>query len=111
MKRLHIAISTQDIAATVQDYTQRLGAEPVVVVPGDYALWRTDSLNFSVRQDLVCASGTLRHFGWEDDAATTFTTDTDCNGLLWEHFAAHHQATEINEIWPHIHYTVNPASP
>lgn len=32
MKRIHIAITTHDIAATVQDYTQRFGADPVVVV-------------------------------------------------------------------------------
>jgi catechol 2,3-dioxygenase-like lactoylglutathione lyase family enzyme len=110
MKRLHLAIATHDIAATVQDYTQRLGAAPVVVVPGDYALWRTETLNFSVRQDSTCEPGTLRHLGWEDDEAPTLTTDTDCNGLLWEHFAAHHQAAEIHEIWPHAHYVVESAS-
>lgn len=31
--------------------------------------------------------------------------DTDCNGILWERFAAHHQTTEINEIWPDAHYS------
>jgi len=106
MRRLHLAIATHDIAATVQDYTQRLGAEPVVVVPGNYALWRTKTLNFSVRQDSTCEPGTLRHLGWEDDEAPTLTTDIDCNGLLWEHFAAPHQAAEIHEIWPHTHYVV-----
>jgi hypothetical protein len=47
----------------------------------------------------------LRHLGWEDDEADFFTTDTDCNGILWERFAAHHQATEINEIWPDAGYS------
>lgn len=48
----------------------------------------------------------MRHLGWEDDRADGFTTDTDCNGILWERFAAHHQAAEINEIWPDAHYTL-----
>lgn len=30
--------------------------------------------------------------------------EIDCNGILWERFAAHHQGTEINHIWPHAHY-------
>jgi catechol 2,3-dioxygenase-like lactoylglutathione lyase family enzyme len=110
MKRIHIAIATQDIAATVPDYTQRFGIEPVVVVPGEYALWRTPTLNFSVRQDSTCEPGTLRHLGWEDEAAQTFTTDTDCNSILWEHFAAQHQAAEINDIWPNIPSVVKPSA-
>lgn len=104
MKRIHIAITTHDIAATVQDYTQRFGADPVVVVPEDYALWRTETLNFSVRQDSTCQPGELRHLGWEDDVAYAFTTETDCNGILWERFNADHQGTEINQIWPHARY-------
>ncbi|MGJ3249211.1 MAG: hypothetical protein ACFE0I_24445 [Elainellaceae cyanobacterium] len=102
MKRLHIAIATHHLAATVQDYSKRLGTEPCIVVPGEYALWRTESLNFSVRQDASCAPGELRHLGWEDENAEDFTAETDCNGILWERFAAHHQAQEINEIWPNI---------
>ncbi|MGJ3254522.1 MAG: hypothetical protein ACFE0J_25820 [Elainellaceae cyanobacterium] len=104
MNRIHIAISTRDIATSVQDYSARLGIQPCVMIPGEYALWRTESLNVSVRQDSTCKPGQLRHLGWEDEAAETFTTDTDCNGILWERFAAHHQAAEINEIWPDTHY-------
>lgn len=104
MKRIHIAIATHDIAATVQDYSHRLGCEPAVVIPGEYALWRTDTLNFSVRQDAACQAGELRHLGWEDSQADNFTTEIDCNGVLWERFADHHQAAEINEIWPDAHY-------
>jgi catechol 2,3-dioxygenase-like lactoylglutathione lyase family enzyme len=103
MKRIHIAIATHDIAATVQDYSNRFGCEPIVVVPGEYALWRTETLNFSVRQDSNAQPGIMRHLGWEDDSADGFTTETDCNGILWERFAAHHQAAEINEIWPDAH--------
>ncbi|NEQ42942.1 MAG: hypothetical protein F6K00_05015 [Leptolyngbya sp. SIOISBB] len=104
MKRLHIAIATHDIAATVSDYSRRLGCAPSLVVSGEYALWRTDTLNFSVRQDATCQPGELRHLGWDDDDAVTFTTEADCNGIVWEHFAAHHQAAEITEIWPDTHY-------
>ena len=31
MKKLHLAISTNDIAATVQDYSDRLNAKPSLV--------------------------------------------------------------------------------
>lgn len=105
MKRIHIAIVTHDIAATVQDYSDHFGCEPVVVMPDEYALWRTEMLNFSVRQDSNSQPGTMRHLGWEDDAAEAFATEIDCNGILWERFAAHHQAAEINEIWPDAHYS------
>jgi hypothetical protein len=43
--------------------------------------------------------------------AESFTTDTDCNGILWERFAAHHQAAEINEIWPEAGYISEENSP
>lgn len=49
-------------------------------------------------------SGTMRHLGWEDEKATEFSIETDCNGIIWEKFAASHQAEEINEIWPNANY-------
>lgn len=104
MKKLHIAISTDKIAETVADYSQRLNAEPCLVIPGEYALWRTESLNLSIRQDATVAPGSLRHLGWEDPEATGFTQDTDVNGLVWERFNAHHQAEEINQLWPEAGY-------
>ncbi len=39
MKKLHLAISTNDIEATVKDYSQRLSAQPCLVVAGEYALF------------------------------------------------------------------------
>ncbi len=63
MKKLHLALSTNDIASTVRDYTKRLGAEPVLVIPDKYALWRTDCLNLSVRNEPDGNPGELRHFG------------------------------------------------
>lgn len=100
MKRFHIAISTSNIDESVKDYTRRLGTEPVSVIAGEYALWRTETLNVSIRQDPTTPSGALRHLGWEDPEATGFSSDTDCNGILWERFAARHQNDEILEIWP-----------
>lgn len=107
MKRLHLAIATHNIAATVQDYSVRLGSQPCVVVPGEYALWRTDTLNISVRYAPSAQPGELRHLGWEDESAQTFTTETDCNGILWERFTAQHQGAEINQLWPHVDYSTD----
>lgn len=104
MKKLHIAISTDDIAGTVQDYSQRLSAHPCVVIDGEYALWRTDTLNVSVRRDTSIQKGTVRHLGWEDTTATGFTADVDINDITWERFTADQQAEEINDLWPGTHY-------
>ena len=104
MRKFHIAISTNKIAETVADYSRRLGVEPCVVIPGEYALWRTESLNVSIRQDGAASSGNLRHLGWEDPAATEFTETTDVNGIVWELFNADHQAKEIEELWPEAGY-------
>ncbi len=100
MKKLHLALSTDDIAASVVDYSGRLGCEPEVVIEGAYALWRTATLNLSLRQVTGVAPGQLRHLGWEDDQAEAFTATVDVNGITWEHFAAHHQADEIKAAWP-----------
>ena len=104
MKKLHIAISTDKIEATVDDYSDRLGVAPCSYIPGQYALWRTDFLNVSIRQDQTGACGELRHLGWEDPSALGFTKDEDVNGIIWEHFSAQQQADEINELWPEANY-------
>lgn len=104
MKKLHIAISTDKIEETIADYSTRLGIDPCSSVPGEYALWRTESLNVSVRQDPNCNPGTLRHLGWEDPDAQAFTQETDVNGIVWERFSPQHQANEINELWPEAKY-------
>ncbi len=104
MKKLHLAISTNIIDATIKDYSNRLGATPCSVVDGQYALWRTDTVNLSIRQDSSCSPGELRHLGWEDPSATEFSQDTDVNGIVWERFNADHQALEINTLWPIAQY-------
>ncbi len=104
MKKLHLAISTNNIEETVKDYSKRLSAEPCLCVANEYALWRTDSLNISIRRDSENASGSLRHLGWEDSTVDEFTQDTDINGIVWESFNAQNQADEINDIWPESNY-------
>ena len=104
MKKLHLAISTNDVAATVEDYTQRLSSPPCLVIQEEYALWRTDTLNLSVRQDSNCTPGQIRHLGWENENASSFSQSTDVNGIVWENFTALQQAAEINEIWTEANY-------
>jgi len=105
VKKLHIAISTNIIEETIKDYSVRLGMEPCLYVKNEYALWRTDSLNVSIRQDRSCTPGELRHLGWEDDEASNFSEEKDVNGITWERFSAQQQADEINELWPEVNYT------
>ena len=104
MKKLHIAISTDKIEETVLDYTARIGAAPCSYISGEYALWRTDFLNVSIRQDTTCSPGELRHLGWEDPSAQEFSQSKDVNGIVWENFSAQQQAEEINELWPEANY-------
>lgn len=104
MRKLHIAISTNKIDETIKDYSARLEAAPCSIVPGEYALWRTESLNVSIRYDTNCNPGSLRHLGWEDPDASEFSHETDVNGIVWEEFSAQQQANEINELWPQTNY-------
>jgi len=104
MKKIHLAIATNDIEKTVEDYSKRLGCEPCVVVPNQHALWRTDSINMSVRQDSSCKPGELRHLGWEDPEAEEFSSEKDVNNIVWEHFSAQQQAEEIEKAWPGTGY-------
>lgn len=103
MKRFHLALGVTDIPRSIEDYTRRFGCAPCVVVPGEYALWRTPSLNVSIRRT-DGAPGALRHLGWEDPTATSFTSDTDTNGVVWEHFSAEDQNREILDTWPHAEF-------
>jgi hypothetical protein len=104
MKKFHIAISTNKIDETVEDYSNRLGIRPCSFVRNEYALWRTESLNLSIRQDSSCTPGELRHLGWEDKSAKSFSEEKDVNGITWELFSAQQQAEEINELWSEANY-------
>jgi hypothetical protein len=96
-RRLHVALGVLDVDACISDYSARVKCLPLVHVPGEYALWRSEELNLSIRKAEVLG---LRHLGWEDPSAAVFSSDTDVNGIVWEHFAAEHQATEIRGLWP-----------
>jgi hypothetical protein len=104
VKKLHLAISTDKINESIQDYSVRLGCAPCSYIPNEYALWRTEHLNLSIRQDSTCKPGELRHLGWEDPSVQEFAKDTDINGIIWERFTAEQQAEEINELWPQANY-------
>ncbi|WP_437567089.1 hypothetical protein [Sorangium sp. So ce542] len=100
MRKIHIALGVSSLADSITDYTQRLAAQPQVIVPGQYALWRTDAVNFSIRQLPDGGAPGLRHLGWEDDDAGAFSEARDCNGILWEEFGPEHQLQEILGLWP-----------
>lgn len=100
MKRFHISIATDDYAASVADYSKRLDCAPCVEKEGRYALWRTDSLNFSISCKPGQQAGLVRHLGFEDDAAKEFSEDKDVNGISWEKFNRESQAEEIREKFP-----------
>ena len=102
MRKIHIAIGVCDIEGSVQDYSVRLGCLPQLVVSNEYALWRTDAINFSIRRVPVQAAGMLRHLGWEDASCRVSAAEKDVNGILWEIFSPEHQAKEIEEIWPSV---------
>jgi hypothetical protein len=104
MKKFHIALAVTDIEASVIDYAQRLGCSPVIVIPREYALWRSTALNLSIRRAPAGECGTLRHLGWEDPASPIFSAERDVNGILWEHFSSEQQAEEIRQTWPGVAY-------
>ena len=94
MKRFQIALAVASLEASIDDYSHRLGQPPTAVVPGRYAMWRTDLLNFSINE-MPQKAGTLRHVGFEDDGAQAYSSSTDVNGLEWELFSAQEQDRRI----------------
>jgi catechol 2,3-dioxygenase-like lactoylglutathione lyase family enzyme len=94
MKRFHIALAVSNLDESISDYSRRLGQPPSAVVPCQYAMWRTDLLNFSINEKPGKA-GQLRHLGFEDDAAEGYSSSFDVNGLEWELFSAIEQDARI----------------
>lgn len=96
-RKFHIAISVRNLELSIAEYTKQLGSPPCLVVPDKYALWRTNSLNFSIR----CAENepTLRHLGWEDELASGFSQTVDVNEITWERFSFEQQQQEIESLW------------
>ena len=100
VKRFHIAIGVSDIQQSIKDYSLRLEQQPDVVISKEYALWRTPTLNFSIRKVPQDQCGALRHLGWESPDVTEFSTTTDVNQIPWEHFTTAQQDEEIQRTWP-----------
>ena len=98
MKRFHIALAVANLDNSIADYSLRLGEEPTVVVSDKYAMWRTDTLNFSINQ-IPDRAGQLRHVGFEDESVQAFSSDYDTNGLEWELFSPQAQDQKIVEIY------------
>lgn len=96
--RFHVALGVPDVARSVPEYSLRLGREPSVHVPNEYALWRTEQVNFSIRR--ADGPAALRHLGLEDPTATSFSEQTDINGIVWERFTEREQLAEIQRHWP-----------
>lgn len=107
IKRMHVALAVQDLEAAIEEFTERLGTEPVVVAGGEYALFLCGCLNLSI-SEIPGQAGKLRHLGFEDTSSTAFTVDTDANGFMWERFTLAQQAEEINERWPGTDWTPTP---
>ena len=98
MKRFHIALAVDDLNSSINDYSARLEQQPTVVVSDKYAMWRTDTLNFSINQ-IPDRAGHLRHVGFEDEATQGFSSNYDTNGLEWELFSPQAQDQKIIEIY------------
>lgn len=98
MKRFHIALAVENLDSSIADYSLRLGQNPTVVVSDKYAMWRTDTLNFSINQ-IPDRAGQLRHVGFEDESVQGFSSNYDTNGLEWELFSPEAQDQKIVEIY------------
>ena len=98
MKRFHIALAVANLDSSITDYSLRLEQEPTGVVSDKYAMWRTDTLNFSINQ-IPDRAGQLRHVGFEDESVQGFSSNYDTNGLEWELFSPQAQDQKIVEIY------------
>ena len=99
MKRFHLALGVSDVESSADDSSQRLGCRPGLLIFGEYALWRTDAVNLSIRKVSHEEGKALRHLGWEDPLSPTFPAERDVNGILRERFTADQQAAEIRQTW------------
>lgn len=97
MKRFHIAFGVVDVEASVKEYSEKLGQEADIYVIGEYALWKTPEVNFSIRKTTELG---FRHIGFEDPESKRFSDEKDINGILWEEFSEQAQIEEILSCWP-----------
>jgi len=50
MKSFYLSLGVADMESSADEYTRRLGCRPDLLIPGEYALWRTDAVNLSIRK-------------------------------------------------------------
>jgi hypothetical protein len=96
-------LAVQNFRIAIQEFTVRLGTPPYCTVEETYALWRTDQVNLSISVN-PSEAGQLRHLGFEDPAADSYSEETDSNGFVWERFSNEHQRGEILKYWPHAKF-------
>ena len=68
MKRFHVHVAVQDLAASIRFYSSLFGAEPSVL-KSDYAKWMLEDprVNFAISQR--CATVGVNHLGIQVDSA------------------------------------------
>jgi hypothetical protein len=97
MKKFHISVSVGDFNKSVDEYSEKLGCLPEVVVDDRYALWRNEILNFSISKKAGQEAGIIRHIGFEDPSLNDFSEEQDCNNITWEFFDKLSQQKEIKD--------------
>ncbi len=109
MKRFHIALAVGDLNSSIKDYSTRLEQQPTVVVSDKYAMWRTDTLNFSINQIPIepanSATWVLRMKPHRDFPAITIPTVWNGNCSRHRHrirkllkFMANRRKSNINTV-------------
>ncbi len=70
MKKFHMTLAVSNIPTSVHEYSQRPSQPPDWIIPDHYALWRTATLNLSIRTPSTAHSQPLRHLDWETKKPT-----------------------------------------
>ena len=97
MQKFHIALGIKNINKAIIDFTYKLDSKPIIIIKNKYVLFRTETLNISLRKDNQVS---LRHLGWEDSTCKSFEKTVDSNRILWERFPFEYQLKEIRDIFP-----------
>lgn len=100
MKKFHISVSVEDFEESLSNYSSLLSAEPLVIVPNRYAMWKTDLLNFTISKKEGQGGGTIRHIGFEQEGYERIFEHRDNNNITWEFFSQKAQIEEIKKRWP-----------
>lgn len=99
MERVHIAIGVSSLSESISFYEKKFSVSPELIIPHEYALFKTETMNISLRVVPENQIG-VRHVGVESMRFDSFTAEKDPSGVLWESFNEQAQYDEIEEIWP-----------